>query len=989
MAGFFHANIVWKDTRLQSDGVGNVVDLVMNENVDVIFGSPSSRVTIPAAHLTSHWNFPHISWAANSYDLSDKTLFTTFVRTIGPLSETGKSLVTLFKIFDWSRIGLLYIDYGLCLYSATGIKTQFAEANLTIIQSIAYPYNTIINDVVIDEYLKHIKGTSRIIFICVDGDLRRFMIRAYKNGMCNGDYLFIYTGLDTPTISVWKNGDSDDPIAKKAFRYLLYITTAMWVGDDGKKRLEEFNIEVIERMSEPPWNSTYAKDNGIEAGSGAQNLYEAMYLYGLWLNYSSENNISKRNGRELLKFTKDLSFPGISGPCDMGLTGDRIPYFWIYQFVGDNSELEIVALSETKVKKITEIGRFKWYTSDGRPPKDIPICGYFNEYCREHETDNTVVIVVVCMCVIILAALAVASGFIVRRRKMEEELLYSVWKVKVDDVELQKSKVGFGSRMNMKSLTAIQESAKDSESHRSSRSMNDMNVNAEVLMTTVALFKGQTVCVRTVRKQSVIAKEDLYSLKTMREMMHENINPFLGACFDTPSPFMLFLYCPKGSLQDVLENDEIKLDATFKYSLTMDLVQGMIYIHNSKLSVHGRLKSSNCLVDNRWMLKITDFGLDRFLDHNEQDSTEDHQKYKGMLWTAPELLENSSRIKTKEADVYSFGIILHEIFYRMGTFAGISHMTAKDIVGRVKNRENDPCRPELFTDIQEVSPEVIKLMQLCWLDNENERPSFNIIKSFIKKNIQHGKSSNIVDIMLNRLEKYASNLEELVDQRTQQLMQEKQKTDKLLYRMLPRSCADKLKLGENVLPELYEAATVFFSDIVGFTTLASKSSPMQVVDLLNDLYTCFDDIISSYDAYKVETIGDAYLVVSGIPTRNGDLHAGIIADMSIDMIAATGKFKIKHLPDEEVQVRIGMHTGPCCAGVVGLSMPRYCLFGDTVNTASRMESNGSANKIHLSETAHKALHLLGGYETSFRAEIPIKGKGLMRTYWLESSPNKG
>ncbi|XP_060579361.1 atrial natriuretic peptide receptor 1-like [Ruditapes philippinarum] len=958
----------------------------MNENVDVIFGSPSSRVTVPAAHLTSHWNFPHISWAANSYDLADKTLYTTFVRTSGPLSQSGRSLVTMFQIFDWTTIGLLYIDYGLCLYSANGIKDFFNEANLTITQSIAYPPNVYLETAVVDNYLKLIKRTSRIIFLCVDADLRRFLIRACVVGMCNGEYLFIFTGLDPPTTALWKQGDADDSTAKRAFKYLLFVTPAQWVGDEGKQRLDAFSVEVIDRMAEPPWNSTYAKDNGIEAGTGAQNLYEAMYLYGLWLNYSSENNIDKRDGAAMLQFTKDLSFEGISGPCDMGLSGDRIPYFWIYQFVGVDNEAEIVAISETKLKKIKEITGFRWHTADGNPPVDIPICGYFDEKCRVDETDNTVIIVLVCMFVIILASVASATVLIIRRKKMEEELLQSIWKVRLDDVELQKSKAAFGSRMNMKSLTALQDST-TKENVSCTSSTNDLNANTDILLTTVALYKGQTVCVRTVRKPSVLSKEDLYDLKAMRELNHDNINPFLGACFDTPSPFMLFLYCPKGSLQDILENDEIKLDSTFKYSLTMDLVQGMIYIHNSKLMVHGRLKSSNCLVDNRWTLKITDYGIEKFLDKQVNENIEDHQKYKEMLWTAPELLADSTLPKSKEADVYSFGIILHEISYRMGPFSGIGHMTAKDIIGRVRNRENNPCRPEIFSDL-EVASEVKKLMQLCWLDNESERPTFNIIKNFIKKNIQHGKSANIVDIILNRLEKYASNLEELVDQRTQQLMQEKQKTDKLLYRMLPKSCADKLKVGDPLLPEMYESATVFFSDIVGFTTLASKSSPMQVIDLLNDLYSCFDDVISKYDAYKVETIGDAYLVVSGIPTRNGDLHAGVIADMSLDIIKEAGKFRVKHLPEEEVRVRIGMHTGPCCAGVVGLSMPRYCLFGDTVNTASRMESNGAANKVHLSEATYTALHFLGGYETTYRAEIPIKGKGLMRTYWLENSLNK-
>lgn len=134
--------------------------------------------------------------------------------------------------------------------------------------------------------------------------------------------------------------------------------------------------------------------------------------------------------------------------------------------------------------------------------------------------------------------------------------------------------------------------------------------------------------------------------------------------------------------------------------------------------------------------------------------------------------------------------------------------------------------------------------------------------------------------------------------------------------------------------------------------------------------------------YKVETIGDGYMVASGLPLRNGDRHAGEIASMALHLLHQISQMEIRHRPGERVELRIGIHSGQCVAGVVGLQMPRYCLFGDTVNTASRMESSGKGSKIHISEATFDLLDSIGGFEFAERGVIQIKGKGEMRTYWL-------
>jgi hypothetical protein len=154
-----------------------------------------------------------------------------------------------------------------------------------------------------------------------------------------------------------------------------------------------------------------------------------------------------------------------------------------------------------------------------------------------------------------------------------------------------------------------------------------------------------------------------------------------------------------------------------------------------------------------------------------------------------------------------------------------------------------------------------------------------------------------------------------------------------------------------------------------------------VVNFLNELYSKFDEIIQGFDVYKVETIGDAYMVVSGLPERT-TFHAGNIASMAIELLGAVKNFRIAHRPSDSLQLRIGMHSGPVVAGVVGLAMPRYCLFGDTVNTSSRMESTGTPLKIHISKECNYELVQQGGYVTQERGLTSMKGKGDVLTYWL-------
>ncbi|XP_059145304.1 atrial natriuretic peptide receptor 2-like [Physella acuta] len=412
----------------------------------------------------------------------------------------------------------------------------------------------------------------------------------------------------------------------------------------------------------------------------------------------------------------------------------------------------------------------------------------------------------------------------------------------------------------------------------------------------------------------------------------------------------------------------------FRYSIMQDIVRGMAYLHSSEIKSHGNLKSTNCVVDSRFVVKITDFGLHHLRKTDDEQEDESFAAFQRMLWTAPELLRMQQRPRegTQKGDVYSFAIICQEIVYRNGVFFVQNiDLSPKETVDKVKNGIKPYFRPTLET-FDCPTDELAGVVKKCWAEDPVDRPDFQMLKGQIRKLNRDGDKGNILDNLLSRMEQYANNLEALVAERTSDYLEEKRKAEDLLYSMLPRQVASQLIKGETVMAETYEQVTIYFSDICGFTALSADSTAMQVVDLLNDLYTAFDTVVSRFDVYKVETIGDAYMVVSGLPNRNGNLHAREIARMSLALLKETYGIKVRHRPDYQLKLRIGIHSGSVCAGVVGLKMPRYCLFGDTVNTSSRMESNGEALKIHVSPDTKAILDTFGTFILELRGDVEMK-----------------
>jgi len=232
--------------------------------------------------------------------------------------------------------------------------------------------------------------------------------------------------------------------------------------------------------------------------------------------------------------------------------------------------------------------------------------------------------------------------------------------------------------------------------------------------------------------------------------------------------------------------------------------------------------------------------------------------------------------------------------------------------------------------------------------------------------------------MADQLQSSFETLEEKVAERTAELEGEKEKSEELLLNILPKVIADRLKIDRRAIAEHYSEVTILFADIVGFTVLSSKLSPLELVNLLNHFFSAFDELALKYGLEKIKTIGDAYMVVGGLPIPRAD-HAETIADMALEMQAFIEEFQVT--ASESFQIRIGINTGEVVSGVIGLRKFVYDLWGDAVNVASRMESSGLPGHIQVTQETYEKLK--DNYILEERGIISVKGKGEMMTYWLK------
>ncbi|CAB9506309.1 activated protein kinase catalytic subunit alpha-1 [Seminavis robusta] len=592
---------------------------------------------------------------------------------------------------------------------------------------------------------------------------------------------------------------------------------------------------------------------------------------------------------------------------------------------------------------------------------------------------------IVAIVVAILAVIVGAVFFVVREKQRKND---QVWKIEKDEIKFEdppqivgRGRFGVvllaeyrGSEVAVKRVAHVkenqvnqtgtmsspdfekwfqvdEESAIPATEHKKEDSMGTRSGGTErtkEITRSITRVSGGTSQGNKAMTSRQIRKDFKNEMRLISSLRHQCITTAVGAYMNSSGdPMLVMEYMQHGSLYDILHNNTMVLEGPMLLQMVGDIAQGVRFLHACKPPViHCDLKAANILVDNRFRAKVADFGL---------SSRAGAGAIGTPFWMAPEILQGGSN--TEESDVYAFGIVLFEAFARKEPYDGEDPVEVLKLVCD-KSVNKRPPAPK------DSPPHITSVMSDCLVADPAERPSFEELDKRIKridaKKMFLARQSRV---HMNSVPTTSISLDDI----------------------FPAHIAKKLKNNEPIEPEHHDIVTIFFSDIVGFTDISGQLEPRKVAKMLGRLYNKLDKVAEKHEVFKVETIGDAYMAVTNLVKDQPDDHVKRIAEFAADALEAANDTLIDEDNPEKgvLSLRVGLHCGPVVSDVVGSLNPRYCLFGDTVNTASRMESNSEPGRINCSSATAKLLQVQKpGVSVTSRGMINVKGKGMMHTYWV-------
>lgn len=465
---------------------------------------------------------------------------------------------------------------------------------------------------------------------------------------------------------------------------------------------------------------------------------------------------------------------------------------------------------------------------------------------------------------LLLLLVIVIVGFIVYHKQVKRAK-ETLWLINFTDVQVHVDR----SRVN-NSLDSHPSDRSTAQGHPSKKFNCDNAVwkskDSQVFITPIKLSKVS----------NWKRKTKLLITRFTQEFSQPNLDLLLGITVVQRQPYLVSQYCSKGTLNYFLTTCSYDLNVEVKYCFARDVYNGLKYLHYKNI-VHGNLNSINCYVDGTWNVKISAWAMHSILESEEQpycqqlfhnfdkktseSSLDDTNLLITVLYMDAETVQ--AKKPSKPSDVYSYGMLLIEIFTRNLPFSDeveLCFTSYPDIVlNKVNNISNEPNVNSYDVPL-EIKRVIIKL-----IGRKENRPEISLIANDVEK-FRTKSNKSIVDVMMQTVEKYVEDLEDKIVERTNELTQVNARMKDLLCDIMPPQIAKKFINGQTPEPEFYESVSIFFSDVVGFTTISANSTPVEIIILLNELWKIIDKTLDKFDVYKIDTIGDAYMVASGTVT---------------------------------------------------------------------------------------------------------------------------
>ncbi|XP_055351955.1 atrial natriuretic peptide receptor 1-like [Paramacrobiotus metropolitanus] len=927
-----------------------------------------------------------MSYTTQDAGFNDKTRFPTWLAFgIGDIFGIGAKVLDLMDRFGWRSIAV--IEDRVSSFLRIGYSRRIEQHCKGVKELLKK--RTDINsriDIMVDSRpanvttangsdwattaLLEAANFSRIILTCTLGlSQREIALAASDLGMTNGDYVFMHlyeieVANENPLSCKNPDGSYDVKLCDAFASYFMIRTSPVdW------EKLKPFTSSA-EAYAKRKYGSKL-KNLEIAGAEMMTVLFEALETVVQTLD--RERLLS--NGSEVPAFsahrtaaqTFGQTYNLTSRQMRMSPNGTRVVSVHIQVFNQSTNEFQTLFLADTASRGLTRVvfGKEDLPWEPGEVPLDRPLCGIHNEKCYDREQARRLTAIVLGVFVPLMCL--IAAGVLLERWHRQAHA-YKQWLIGpsalVRSAYMSTTASALSFKLGGKRLMEV---------HGvkviccTPETEDSCDLIGGVMCADPSVFLKGHHRMKVTLKKTQLSKV----LSQISTVQHANVNRFHGIFLHANPPFLCQQYCERGSLNDLMA---LKggIDWDLKLSLISDLIEGLYAIHHSPIKFHGHLRPTKCVIDQRFCLKIDDLGHEAILG------------FLGALrptasatpFTAPELLLYHSA--GAPSDLFAFGALVAFIVTEQPLSRTLTTIYFDGTETKQSNVTHIRKRPSFYVHYEHPGcQDLEKLIEKCWDEDPAARPSASYVRARLRKITG---SRNLLESLLERLRNHTENLEVSVYNRKVELVNEQMRCDALLNEMLPREVVRKLRAGQEVIPEAFEAVSIFFSYMRGFNEFAATSAPLEIVNFLDILYSRFDDSLSRFRVCKIEATGDNYLVASGLPVRNGSEHIREICDLSAELMSVFDN----NVGGRKIELQAGVHSGPVEAGIIGHKRPRYCLFGDTMNTASRMASHGEPRRIHLSAEA-AGLADTFGFQLEDRGFIYVKGKGDTRTFWLNPS----